>query len=96
MPMVSPDGAADLLSSSNSYKKYLPHLSPGQERFEAILNLANSYLSLPFLRNRRSGGKFVVLKFGEAYDAQVSGQNRKFRLKWNYTQAGCSFRCSLT
>ena len=66
LPMVSSDGAADPLSSLKSYANYPSHLSPDQKRFKATLNLPNSHLILSSLRNRWSGGKFVVSRASEA------------------------------
>src|ERR1039457_3595312 len=78
LPVVCSDGAANPLSSPISYANYPSHLSPGQKPFKAPLNLPNSPLILPSLRNRCSGGKFVVPRAGEAYDWRDRGPNRKF------------------
>jgi hypothetical protein len=71
LPVVSSDGAADPLSSSKSYANFTSHLFAGQKRFQAKLNPPNSHRILPLLRNRCSGGKFVVSRAGEAYNAQA-------------------------
>jgi len=39
-------------SPSKSYANYTDHPSLGQKRFNAALNLLNSYLNQPSLRNR--------------------------------------------
>ncbi len=71
LPVVSSDGAADTLSSSKNYANYPFHLSAGEKRFQATLNPPNSHRILPSLRNCCSGGKFVVSRTREAYNAHA-------------------------
>jgi plastocyanin len=51
-----------------------------KKRFQATLHPPNSRHILPWLRNRCSGGKFVVSRTGEAYTPQAIGLNRTLRL----------------
>jgi len=50
-------------SPSKSYANYTDHPSLGQKRFNAALNLLNSYLNQPSLRNRCRGVSLIDTVF---------------------------------
>src|SRR3979490_593254 len=54
------------------FSGYHSHLSARQKRFQATINPPNSHRILPSLRNRCSGGKFVVSRTGAAYNAHAT------------------------
>ena len=51
----------------------------GSDRFTATVSIRQRHVGTP--RILRSGGKFVVSRVAEAYDARVKGRTRKFQMK---------------